>query len=727
MRYVNNQRERYHFKFNGMLGEDAKQDRVFDVVAKDVVLGALEGVNGTIFAYGQTGSGKTFTITGGPDRYSERGLIPRSISLIFGEAEKRSDHTFLIHISYSEIYNDAIYDLLDPDREVEDLEDLPRVRVREDEEGNVVMQNLRTCRASNEEDALALLFLGDTNRTISETPMNMASSRSHCIFSVIVEARKIGEDVVRRSKLNLVDLAGSERVKKMGIDGNTLVEARYINLSLHFLEQVIVALQERSIGHSRPHVPYRNSAMTLVLKDSLGGNCRTSMIANITFEQMHVDESISTCKFAQRVAMIANEVVVNEELDPQLVIKRLKKEVHDLKEDLRMLKGEEADRGPLTEEERERLGKDVAEYCADTSPEATLTITGGMLFVNAGGVFAKCDKDVQEYIQKLRLQIEQRDNEINVLVALLQKEKGNRIGEATFSDNSKQPQPVNEPKQPKADMNTAANGGASQSNKDHADLTNVDALVDRNKSFELFRKSYRRNQAIEDNKTTLRDKYEAAKAKGKQLNEAKEKINQLKAMIEQIRIKRSVARIVDRSMEDEPIETDPEEIKAKAALEKEKSKYKEAFYALRELKKEIEHLQMLLEQSRVRLQKDFELWLRLTARQQQESRVLHPHDDNSAADAEPSTALSVDCSQQTNTNAQRKVAWAENERPGATQDSQKNALGISNAYLQHLGLSDVDLKAVEAARPFLTGNSEADRDIIKFYEARAKLLKAYPQ
>lgn len=125
-----------------------------------------------------------------------------------------------------------------------------QVTMLEDEDGNIHMRNLSMHRAQTEEDALNLLFLGDTNRTISETPMNMASSRSHCIFTVNIEARESGKDIVRRSKLNLVDLAGSERVSKTGVDGTTLSEAKFINLSLHYLEQVRHPARSHGAGDS---------------------------------------------------------------------------------------------------------------------------------------------------------------------------------------------------------------------------------------------------------------------------------------------------------------------------------------------------------------------------------------------------------------------------------------------------------------------------------------------
>ncbi|KAK9868874.1 hypothetical protein WJX84_006396 [Apatococcus fuscideae] len=456
---VNNQRENYQFSFNGVLTADAKQEEVFERVARNVVLGTLEGFNGTIFAYGQTGSGKTFTVTGGPERYADRGIIPRSISVVFDEIAKRAEFNFLVHVSYLEIYNEVGYDLLDPDRDVRSLEDLPRVHVMEDDDGAAHMRNLSSHRAASEEDALNLLFLGDTNRTISETPLNQASSRSHCIFTVTIESRRPGEPMVRRSKLNLVDLAGSERVSRTGIDGGILKEARYINLSLHYLEQVIIALQERSTGGARGHVPYRNSTMTMVLRDSLGGNCRTVMIANITAQHEMLDESISTCRFAQRVALVANQasdaaccmVTINEDIDPDVVIKRLKVENRELKDELRMLRGEGEDRGPLTADEIERVTTQARSYVEDPSPEATLSFGGSMLFINAafralkqaarGNLLVAAKGQslgppipgsqalpkgppavaAPQEIQQLTEQIRQRDSEIAILVGLVKK------------------------------------------------------------------------------------------------------------------------------------------------------------------------------------------------------------------------------------------------------------------------------------------------------------------
>jgi kinesin family protein 6/9 len=217
----------------------------------------------------------SFTITGGPARYADRGIIPRSITALFSEFQRRTEVSFSCFVSYLEIYNDNGYDLLcDRHSQSTQLENMRKVSMLEDEEGLFHFRNLSTHPVTSEEEALNLLFLGDTNRAIGETAMNLASSRSHCIFILGLDARKAGSDFVTRSKLNLVDLAGSERVHKTNSSGQILNEAKAINSSLFYLEMVIVALQERDTNRrERNHIPYRNSMMTSVLRDSLGGNC----------------------------------------------------------------------------------------------------------------------------------------------------------------------------------------------------------------------------------------------------------------------------------------------------------------------------------------------------------------------------------------------------------------------------------------------------------------------
>ncbi|DBA83158.1 TPA: hypothetical protein ACH3X2_006681 [Trebouxia sp. C0005] len=816
--YVNNQREHYEFRFNGTLGAEAKQDEVFEKVARPVGLGALQGFNGTVFAYGQTGSGKTFTVTGGPERYVDRGIIPRSISLVFGEVAKRGDYQYTVHISYLEIYNETGYDLLNPEREVQMLEDLPKVAIMEDEESNIHMRNLSIHRANNEEEALNLLFLGDTNRTISETPMNMASSRSHCVFTIYVEARQAGEETVRRSKLNLVDLAGSERVSKTNIDGTILREAKFINLSLHYLEQVIIALQERSMGQQRPHVPYRNSMMTQVLRDSLGGNCRTVMIANITAQHEQLDESISTCRFAQRVAMVSNQVVVNEEVDPSLVIKRLKQEIRDLKDEIRLLKGEGGDRGPLTPDELTRLQSQLDAWVSDSAPGAMLELGGSMLHIRAaldmlkksvrqgGGRKLGAGKDsdggdAPEQLRKLQLQVQQRDNEINILVSMLKKREA-AMGlnaapalqsglapslhlpmapahptpstsyspsaptstldpsapSAAFSHTNAVPASVSGAAEPHNGSSTSnmlpLNSSSArlpgqlpgsriteshQSNQkapdgqqglESAGLLDTSVLADRGKAFDLFRRSYRKNEVIEENKALLKEKYTTAKALGKQVTDNKQRISELKALIEQRRVQRSMASLNDPSAAFQPEQQpDPAEESAKAQIEQEKVAYKEAFARLRELKQEIEHLQMLLEQSRTKLQRDFEHWMSLMLRQQQTASAITAAGLTQASTASVSPVRSVPRSL-SGAAAEPHTGMPDNvlmPRIQSSDRSMSTSSGLrASGKIQEGLYENVSPEVMASARPLLTGNPAADADIIKFYQAKAALLNSQP-
>lgn len=419
--------------------------------------------------------GKTFTITGGPERYADRGVIPRAISLLFGSLQNSKNMTFSCYVSYFELYNENGYDLLARADNTEEIgssridmskstSDLPKITMLEDEEGQYHFKNLSVNQVNSEEEALNLLFIGDTNRAIGETQMNQSSSRSHCIFTLIVEMRMIGSDTVKRSKLNLVDLAGSERVHKTNSSGQTLKEAQYINSSLFFLEMVIVALHERTKkGKENIHVPYRNSMMTSVLRDSLGGNCKTIMIATISPEVKQTDESISTCHFAQRVALVKNKAYVNEELDPELIIKRLKAEIKRLREEVTFLKGENGEGDTLTDDQHHNLDMVIRDYLFDNDEETELNIgaltltkikasfhhfkkiivemRGARLNSNEGSLTIGNPKQYDEKtIQSHRKTIREREDEINVLVEMVkEKQSSSSIsnGDKAQRDRSK--------------------------------------------------------------------------------------------------------------------------------------------------------------------------------------------------------------------------------------------------------------------------------------------------
>jgi len=328
--HVNNQQESWHFKLDKVMA-NATQEQVFDCCAADVARSVMDGYNGTLMAYGQTGAGKTHTMTGGHVGFQDRGIVARSISLIYAEAEARRQNNTTIRLSYCEIYNELTFDLLNDIGVSEQTGDL---QIVEDAKGSIHVRGLSMPIAANEEEALHIFFQGDTNRHVAEHALNKGSTRSHCVFTIHVETRSKVESTekVINSKLNLVDLAGSERLKKTGTDGVMLKEATYINKSLTFLEQVVVALGSKN----RDHVPYRQSKLSHMLKDSLGGNCKTVMVANIWPEANKIEETASTLRFATRMMKVSNEATVNVHLDPALLIRKYERQIKDLKQELAM-------------------------------------------------------------------------------------------------------------------------------------------------------------------------------------------------------------------------------------------------------------------------------------------------------------------------------------------------------------------------------------------------------
>jgi kinesin family protein 6/9 len=309
--------------------DNASQETMYEVAADEITSSVLDGYNGTVMAYGQTGAGKTFTISGGTANYKERGIAPRCISHIFREIANRPEHAFVVRCSYLEIYNEKMHDLL-ATAEGAPLDAGGMDMQVAEQDGQVHVKGLTHMIASSEEEALNFMFEGETNRAIASHQLNRNSTRSHCVFTMHLESRSRVEssEKVTRGKLNLVDLAGSERIKKSGSEGVLASEAMYINKSLTFLEQVVIALADRS----RDHIPYRQSTLTNVLKDSLGGNSKTLMCANVWGQAEHLEETLSTLKFASRMMRIANEVVDNTTLDPSMLLKKYEREIRDLRQ-----------------------------------------------------------------------------------------------------------------------------------------------------------------------------------------------------------------------------------------------------------------------------------------------------------------------------------------------------------------------------------------------------------
>jgi kinesin family protein 6/9 len=334
---VSNQRESWDFEFDKVL-HNASQQEVFDESGAEVVESVCDGVNGTIMAYGQTGSGKTFTMTGDSCNFKQRGVTPRALALLFSLIEDRPQHEFDVSLSYMEIYNERIFDLLSEGLGEAEQQQQGELQVVEDPSTrSMQVRGLTVQRVRGEEEALDVLFRGDQNRIVAEHQLNKRSNRSHSILTVHVEQRsRVRSDLVLRSKLNLVDLAGSERLKKAQgnrVDESLRKESAYINKSLTFLEQCVVALTGPS---KRQHIPYRQTKLTNVLKDSMGGNCHTVLIACISGESRHLEETISTLKLAQRMRRVENAAASNEQTNPALLLKRYERQVAELKQELLM-------------------------------------------------------------------------------------------------------------------------------------------------------------------------------------------------------------------------------------------------------------------------------------------------------------------------------------------------------------------------------------------------------
>ena len=365
----------------------------------------LTGYNGTIFAYGQTGAGKTYTMSGDVSAaYNQRGIVPRAIHHLFHESELRGDKEIEVRVSHLEIYNDVMYDLLADDvTQADNLQIVDRIDDPRFPETfaagtgtrETVIKGLTKKYCANEAEALAYFFAGEANRATAAHILNKTSSRSHCIFTVYLESRGVGDSSEKTTvaKLNLVDLAGSERVKKTSVSGQQLKEANFINRSLTFLEQTVNALARfgqdtvpnpkvnvRKPGWNNdttlpenaqnlaskqaaskqsaairsglegtlrrtatpapievdPHVSARQSKLTHILRDSLGGNCRTTLIACLWPDVEHADETVSTCRFASRVMTLQTKAVVNESKDPRVIIRKHEKQIRELKQELAM-------------------------------------------------------------------------------------------------------------------------------------------------------------------------------------------------------------------------------------------------------------------------------------------------------------------------------------------------------------------------------------------------------
>ncbi|XP_041657997.1 kinesin family member 4 isoform X2 [Cheilinus undulatus] len=314
------------FTYDYVFDPTAEQEEVYSTAVSSLLNGLFKGYHATVLAYGQTGSGKTFsmggTYTSAQENDPSVGVIPRVIKRIFEEREKRTDCEFHLAVSYLEIYNEDILDLLCVSK------DKPTISIREDPKDGIKIVGLTERRVFSAHEMVGCLELGNSARTVGSTAMNAASSRSHAIFTITLEQRR-GKDKIDSivSKFHLVDLAGSERQKKTKAEGDRLKEGISINRGLLCLGNVISALGDESKKNT--FVPYRDSKLTRLLQDSLGGNSHTLMIACISPADSNMEETINTLRYADRARKIKNKPIVN--IDPITAeMKRLKQQVQEL-------------------------------------------------------------------------------------------------------------------------------------------------------------------------------------------------------------------------------------------------------------------------------------------------------------------------------------------------------------------------------------------------------------
>nr|XP_021400760.1 kinesin-like protein KIF3C [Lonchura striata domestica] len=324
------------FTFDAVYDASSKQADLYDETVRPLIDSVLQGFNGTVLAYGQTGTGKTYTMQGAWAEPEKRGIIPSAFEHIFTHISRSQNQQYLVRASYLEIYQEEIRDLLAKDQS-------KKLELKENPETGVYIKDLSSFVTKNVKEIEHVMNLGSQTRSVGSTNMNEHSSRSHAIFLITIECSETGPDGdehIRVGKLNLVDLAGSERQSKMGAHGERPKEASKINLSLSALGNVISALVD---GRST-HIPYRDSKLTRLLQDSLGGNAKTIMVATLGPASHSYDESLSTLRFANRAKNIKNKPRVNE--DPKDTLLR------EFQEEIVRLKAQLEKRGMLGKKRR---------------------------------------------------------------------------------------------------------------------------------------------------------------------------------------------------------------------------------------------------------------------------------------------------------------------------------------------------------------------------------------
>jgi len=334
------------FTFDQVYGPNTQQADFYEQTGYAIVENVMDGYNGTIFAYGQTGTGKTHTMVGPDGNEEQYGVIPRTFHHIFRNINSTPNKKFLVRASYLEIYNEEIRDLLSKTPKA-------KLELKDHPDGGVMVKDLSNLVVKDANGLRQVMDTGIKNRSVASTLMNSESSRSHSIFTITIETAEKFEnddkDHIRVGKMNMVDLAGSERQSKTGATGETLKEATKINMSLSALGNVISALVDSKTNF----IPYRDSKLTRLLQDSLGGNTKTVMCACVGPVDYNYDETLSTLRYAYRAKNIKNKPRINE--DPKDAM------IREFQDEITRLKMKLAERGGAGGDQEVIIEKEVVE------------------------------------------------------------------------------------------------------------------------------------------------------------------------------------------------------------------------------------------------------------------------------------------------------------------------------------------------------------------------------
>ncbi|GAB2226899.1 hypothetical protein Droror1_Dr00008696 [Drosera rotundifolia] len=398
------------FTFDKVFGPKAQQRSIYDQAIAPIVYEVLDGYNCTVFAYGQTGTGKTYTMEGemrskGGELPAEAGVIPRAVRQIFDTLEA-SNADYSMKVTFMELYNEEINDLLSPEESSRLIDDKQRksISLMEDGRGSVIIRGLQEEVVYSANDIYNLLEQGAAKRRTADTLLNKRSSRSHSIFTITVHVREtnIGDDnLVKCGKLNLVDLAGSENISRSGSREVHAREAGEINKSLLTLGRVINALVEHS-----SHIPYRDSKLTRLLSDSLGGRTKTCIIATVSPSARCLDETLSTLDYACRAKRIKNKPEANQKMTKTLLLKDLYMEIERMKQDVRAAREKNGIYVP-----HERFALEEAEKKANLERIEQLEID---LRLCAKETKKYCELYVSEQEEKLDLKCKLKDCKVNL-------------------------------------------------------------------------------------------------------------------------------------------------------------------------------------------------------------------------------------------------------------------------------------------------------------------------